>query len=83
MQLLPGFGSSPPAVTPLPPLPTREDPAIAKAKEDQRSAELRRKGRRAAILTSGEGAEETEDQLAGIDRPRAYGSTRPKNKMGA
>ena len=84
MQLLPGFGSgSPSAVTDvtagllgrkppasLPPLPTRRDPEIAAARKKQRDIELRRKGRRSTILTSGRGVE---DQL-GVSRPQARGA---------
>ena len=50
-RLFPGFGGGPSAPPPLPPLPTREDPAIAAAKEKLRLAERRRSGRRAANLT--------------------------------
>lgn len=68
MQLLPGFGGGPSAPPPLPPPPTREDPAIAKARETQRTAELRRRGRRGAILTTGRGVEEP---LGTVKRPQA------------
>lgn len=66
---LPGFGgggSSSPA--PLQPLPTREDPSIAEAKEKLRLSEKRRKGRRASILTGSSGVE---DDTLGVTRPEA------------
>lgn len=55
---LPGkslFGGAP---TPqaLPPLPTREDPSIAAAKEANRLAAQKRRGRAANILTAPQGA---------------------------
>ena len=50
-QLLPGFGGAPAPPPPPPPPPTREDPAIAEAKERQRLAEKRRRGRRATFFT--------------------------------
>lgn len=49
------FSPSTPAITQPDPLPTRDDPAIAAAANEQRQAALRRRGRRASILTSGEG----------------------------
>lgn len=55
-RLFPGFGGGPSAPPPLPPVPTREDPAIAEAKERLRLAERRRSGRRASNLT---GSQET------------------------
>ena len=63
-----GF-SKPKAPAPLPPFPTREDPAIAEARRRQISLEKRRKGRRASILTSGSGLDE--DKLGVISRPEA------------
>lgn len=53
------------AITPKPPEapgappapPTRDDPAVAAARERLRLSEKRRRGRRAAILTSGRGVE--------------------------
>ncbi len=74
MMLFPGFGGSPPkpSIPAAPaPLPERDDPAIAEAKEKTRQAELRRKGRQATILTSGRGV--TSD--ATIERPEALGGT--------
>lgn len=68
-NLLPGFGGGAPAPAPLPPLPTQDDPAIAEARKIQRTSELRRKGRRASILTSGRGVE---DELGtAANRPQA------------
>lgn len=40
----------PPALSAPPPIPTREDPAIAAARDKLRLSEKRRRGRRAAIL---------------------------------
>lgn len=53
-----------------PEAPEREDASVAKAGEKQRLAELQRKGRRATILTSGQGVA---DDLgaANIARPTA------------
>ena len=68
MQLLPGFGGGPSTPASPPPLPTREDPQIRAARETQRQAELRRKGRRKAILTTGRGIE---DELGTVNRPQA------------
>lgn len=56
----------PPPPSPPPP-PKRDDPSIAAARKKQKSSELRRKGRRATILTSGRGIE---DPL-GVVRPEA------------
>ena len=76
MQLFPGLGiltpRRDPLPTPPPPPPTREDPEIRKARDTQRTAELRRRGRRATILTSGRGIE---DELGTVNRPQARGST--------
>lgn len=71
MNLLPGFGG-PSAPPPAPPPPTREDPAIAEAKKRLRSTELQRKGRRAAILTSGNGLD---DSTLGVAQPKAGATT--------
>ena len=57
--LFPGFSSGPKAPAPLPPPPERDDPSVDAARERLRLSEKRRKGRRAAILTSGRGAEDT------------------------
>lgn len=46
---------SPPPPPPPPPVPTPEDPAVDEARRKLRQAELRRRGRRATILTSGLG----------------------------
>lgn len=72
-NLLPGFGSDPPPEPePPPPPPTREDPEVKEARADQRRAEKRRKGRRASILTSGEGVED--DLGSSVSRPQAGGN---------
>ncbi len=57
-----------PGAKPLPPLPTRQDPAIGAARREQQTLERRRRGRRSTILTSGQGVE---DQLGIISRPQA------------
>lgn len=51
------FGSKKPAPLPPPPapLPTREDPVVLEAKENERQERLRRAGRAANILTSPQG----------------------------
>lgn len=55
-MILPGFSLSAPSLPPAPPSPvTRADPAIAAAKTKQRSADLRRRGRRSTIVTGGQG----------------------------
>jgi hypothetical protein len=56
----------------LPEVPTIDDPEIAAARERQRQAELRRKGRRAAILTGGQGVT---DPLGVVNRPQARSAT--------
>jgi len=68
MTLLPGFSGGPSAPPPAPPPPTREDPAIAEAKDKLRRSELTRKGRRAAVLTSGNGLD---DSSLGVAQPKA------------
>lgn len=58
MSILPGksfISPDTPKVDPLPPPPTRDDPAIEAAKEAERLAMLRRKGRGATLLTGGGG----------------------------
>ena len=53
---LPGFSPSKPRLPPGPaPPPQRDDPAVVAARKKLRASELRRKGRRATILTGGEG----------------------------
>lgn len=47
----------PPTPTPPPPLPTREDPAVAEAARRERLAAAQRRGRRATLITGGQGAE--------------------------
>tara|TARA_R110002124_G_scaffold226616_2_gene391829 strand:+ start:187 stop:414 length:228 start_codon:yes stop_codon:yes gene_type:complete len=68
MTLLPGFGGGPSPPAAAPPPPTREDPAIQEAKNKLRRSELTRKGRRAAILTSGNGLD---DSSLGVAQPKA------------
>lgn len=68
MMLLPGFGGGPSMPPPVAPPPTREDPAIQEAKDKLRRSELSRKGRRAAILTSGSGVD---DSTLGVAQPKA------------
>jgi len=50
-----GGGEKQEAPPPLPPVPTRADPAIAAAKKRQQHSAKMRKGRKASILTSGQG----------------------------
>lgn len=50
------------------PAPVRTDPVIEEAADDVRSQELRRRGRRAAVMTSASGLEE---ELGVIARPEA------------
>ncbi len=64
-------GGAPKAPPPLPPLPTRADPAIEAARKRQQTSALMRKGRRASILTSGRGVE---DELGTVSRPEARGA---------
>ena len=60
--------SKPKITTPPPPTPvTRNDPEIDAAREDKRLAGLRRRGRKALILTSGRGVAST----APLAQPRA------------
>lgn len=47
--------SATPVVQPPPATPTREDPEIAAARKKARQEELKRRGRRATILTGGQG----------------------------
>lgn len=49
--------SPPPAPPPPPPLPEVSDPAVTEAQRRERLAAARRRGRRATILTGGQGAE--------------------------
>ncbi len=71
--LLPGksiFSPSKPKIpepVPPPPPPERDDSAVIEAARQQREAELKRKGRRASFLTSGEGDLKT----APLGRPQA------------
>ena len=45
-----------PLPPPPPPPPTPDDPAVVESKKKLRESELRRRGRRASILTGGQGA---------------------------
>ena len=67
----PGFGGPPPMPAAPPPPPTRDDPAVADAKEKLRLSEAQRRGRRASVLTP------PEDQLGAVntDRPTALSGT--------
>ena len=62
-----GLAETPEAID-VPPPPPADDSAIVAAKEKQRQADLRRRGRRASILTSPQGLE---DQLGTVNRPRS------------
>lgn len=57
-----------PEIPALPPPPTREDPEIDAARQKARDADLKRKGRKATILTSARGVE---DELGAVNRPLA------------
>ena len=56
-MILPGFSPSPPALPPPPPPVTRisAEPAISEARKKQEETDLRRRGRRSTIKTSGQG----------------------------
>jgi hypothetical protein len=64
---LPGFGGGASTPPPPSPPPERDDPRIAEAKNKLRQSELKRRGRRASILTK------PEEDLgeANISRPQA------------
>ena len=55
MSFLFGAPKAPALPPPPPPPPKLDDPAIAVARKKQRASDLRRKGRRATIITGGEG----------------------------
>ena len=73
-MILPGisFGGGPSLPPPLPPLPTRADPAIAESKRKLRLSALRRRGRGATILAGRSGG----SQLGSgqVDQPQAGGA---------
>lgn len=78
--MLMGSLFSPPELAPPPPpppVPTPDDPAIDEARRKLRQAELRRKGRRSTILTSGLG-----DTGAAPARRPQLGSAGPNNRLG-
>jgi len=62
------FGGGAKTPPPLPPLPTRADPEIEAARKRQQTADKMRKGRKSAILTSGQGVQ---DELGTVSRPQA------------
>ncbi len=64
------FSPSTPSIPAPAPLPTRDDPAIKAAADAQRQAALRRKGRRASILTSGEGVPDDLGSTGAAGGPR-------------
>ena len=75
-MILPGFSPKAPSLPPAPPPPPlradpvkeiQEDPQVAEAKKKQRLADKQRRGRRATILTSGQGVLETTP----LSQPRA------------
>ena len=57
-----------PELPALPPPPSTEDPAIEDARKKQMDTDLKRRGRRASILTSPRGVE---DELGVVNRPQA------------
>lgn len=61
-----------PEPPPLPPITSRADPDIESARQRQREAERLRAGRRASIITGGQGVTEP---LGSVSRPQAGGST--------
>lgn len=52
----------------IPPPPSVEDPEIADARKKQTDTELKRRGRKASIMTSARGVE---DELGVVNRPQA------------
>ncbi|NKB59009.1 MAG: hypothetical protein GKS00_22000 [Alphaproteobacteria bacterium] len=71
-------GSAPP---PPPPVPERDDPAVKDAERRERLAAARRRGRRATILTSGQGAEG--EALTGRPSPTGGGQLQqPRTLLG-
>ena len=49
------FGGKTPEVPPVPPAPTKDDPAVKKAAEDERQRIRLMRGRSSTILTGGTG----------------------------
>lgn len=72
-MILPGlsFGGGPSLPPPLPPIPTRADPAIAESKRKLRLAALRRRGR-GSMVGAGSGAGELGGEQ--VDQPQARGA---------
>ena len=68
MNPIPGFGGAPSVVAP-PPVPTREDPAIAASRKKLATEARKRRGRRAANLTG----DLDELGAANVVRPSARG----------
>lgn len=66
-------GSKPATVAPPPPLPERTDPSIEDARKRAQLAASRRRGRRATVLTGGQGVTD----VANVDQPQA------KTKLGS
>jgi len=58
-----------PAPAPPPPVPTREDPEVNVAKDKQRLAEKKRKGRAATMIAEAEQGGDLGEAL--LDRPSA------------
>ena len=75
-RLLPGFGGGVAQPPPVAEPTLVEDPAVKQARKDTRLAELRRKGRKATILT----AYDSENSNADVTRPAANNSTNNNKK---
>jgi len=61
-------GLKPDKPKPLPPPPSREDPAVAGARKKQRLEAKARSGRRSTVLTGSRGVE---SKLGTVSKPRA------------
>ena len=57
--IFPGFSRGPSAPAALPPPPTTDDPSVTAAREKLRLSEKKRRGRRASVLTSSRGVQES------------------------
>ncbi len=75
MNIWPGdiFSSKPSKVEAPPPLPKRTDPSVENARKKAQLDASRRRGRRATILTGGQGVTD----VANVDQPQA------KTKLGS